>query len=106
MIDRTLGINAIYDLNPDIILHLGAKSSTDLENVDEAYFLNTKFTNDLIDYSIEKNKKLIYASSAATYGFGENGFTDNSEFKYLQNLSHKIYTVGVNIILICIFLIY
>ena len=30
LIDRDKGIESIYDINPDIIIHMGAKSSTDL----------------------------------------------------------------------------
>ncbi len=86
LIHRDLGVEAIYDINPDIIVHLGAKSYTDLSNPSEAFFNNVKLTNDILDYSIEKRKKLIYASSAATYGNGDYGFEDSHEFHKLQKL--------------------
>ena len=86
LIDRDLGIEAIYDLNPDVIVHLGAKSYTDLVDPFEAYENNVKLTNKIINYSIEKKKKLIYASSAATYGKGDYGFEDTDDFYKLQKL--------------------
>lgn len=86
LIDRDHGIDAIYELDPDIIIHMGAKSSTDISDPIETYNMNTLFTNKLIDYSIRKNKKLIYASSAATYGDGSNGFQDFDNFYKLQKL--------------------
>tara|TARA_Y100001978_G_scaffold191210_1_gene195119 strand:- start:433 stop:1368 length:936 start_codon:yes stop_codon:yes gene_type:complete len=86
LIERDKGIGAIYEINPDIIIHLGAKSNTDLIDPFLAYFNNTSFTNNLINYSIKNNKKLIYASSAATYGDGTNGFQDTHEYKDLSKL--------------------
>ena len=86
LIDRDHGIDAIYELDPDIIIHMGAKSSTDLSDPIETYNMNTLFTNKLIDYSIRNKKKLIYASSAATYGDGSNGFQDFDNFYKLQKL--------------------
>ncbi|KGG02854.1 ADP-L-glycero-D-manno-heptose-6-epimerase [Prochlorococcus marinus str. MIT 9321] len=86
LVSREGGIQKIFDFNPDIILHLGAKSNTDLDNADLAYFSNTDFTNKLIDYSIKRKIKLIYASSAATYGDGSNGFDDTDKFHDLIKL--------------------
>ena len=86
LISRDEGIDAIYDINPDIIIHLGAKSNTDLNDPLLAYSSNTFFTNKLIDYAIKNKKKLIYASSAATYGDGSNGFQDSHKYEDLSKL--------------------
>ena len=51
-----------------------------------AYQNNTNFTNKLIDFSIKNGKKLIYASSTATYGDGSNGFNDSHEISDLEKL--------------------
>jgi len=61
------------------IIHLGACSST-LE-LDANYLLenNYRYTRRLAEYALQHNKRFIYASSAATYGDGELGFTDNEE---------------------------
>ena len=86
LINRNQGIESIFEANPDFILHLGAKSNTDLEDPNLAYFTNTDFTNKLIKYAHENNKKLIYASSAATYGDGSNGFEDSHSYNELSRL--------------------
>ena len=60
----------------DIIIHLGACSST--TGADASYYAknNYEYTRKLAEYSVIKNIKFIYASSAATYGDGELGFSD------------------------------
>jgi ADP-L-glycero-D-manno-heptose 6-epimerase len=61
----------------DTVIHMGACSST-TEN--DASFLienNFKYTQVLARWCLRNNKKFIYASSAATYGNGSNGFDDD-----------------------------
>ena len=50
------------------IIHLGACSSTD--NWDSKYLLanNTRFSNDLVDLCLQKEIRMIHASSASVYG--------------------------------------
>lgn len=58
-------------------IHLGACSST-LEK--DATFLlenNYRYTKTLAEYALEQKLRFIYASSAATYGDGEKGFSDD-----------------------------
>jgi ADP-L-glycero-D-manno-heptose 6-epimerase len=69
-------------LNRDImqiegIIHMGACSST--TETDENFLNenNYDYTRHLATYALEKNIRFIYASSAATYGNGENGFSDD-----------------------------
>ena len=66
------------------ILHMGACSSTTETN--EAYLRenNFEYTQSLAKFCMEKDVRFIYASSAATYGAGENGYSDNES--YLENL--------------------
>lgn len=58
-------------------IHLGACSST--VETDASYLLdnNYRFTIKLAEYALKNNQRFIYASSAATYGDGSLGFSDN-----------------------------
>lgn len=60
-------------------IHLGACSST--VEKDAAYLLdnNTYFSQRLAGYALENGQRFIYASSAATYGDGSEGFSDNHD---------------------------
>ncbi len=66
---RQNGIQAIY--------HMGACSDTTELNMDFLYQNNTEFTNRLLTLAAQKNIPIIYASSAATYGSGELGYSDD-----------------------------
>ncbi|MZH02542.1 MAG: ADP-glyceromanno-heptose 6-epimerase [Nitrospinae bacterium] len=59
------------------ILHMGACSST--TETDEAYLRknNFEYTKSLAENCLKKDVRFIYASSAATYGAGENGYSDD-----------------------------
>ena len=59
------------------ILHMGACSST--TETDEAFLRknNFEYTQSLAEYCLRKDVRFIYASSAATYGAGENGYSDD-----------------------------
>ena len=60
------------------IIHLGACSSTTETNVDYLLDNNFLYTRELMDFAINNNIRFIYASSAATYGDGSNGYSDKS----------------------------
>jgi ADP-L-glycero-D-manno-heptose 6-epimerase len=66
----------------DAIFHLGACSSTTV--TDEAYFRknNVEYSQKLAEYAVKNKIRFIYASSAATYGSGENGYSDEDENTY------------------------
>ncbi|MDD5680610.1 MAG: ADP-glyceromanno-heptose 6-epimerase [Candidatus Omnitrophica bacterium] len=66
----------------DAIFHLGACSSTTV--TDEAYLKknNVEYSEKLAEYAVKNNVRFIYASSAATYGNGENGYSDENENTY------------------------
>ncbi len=63
----------------DTVFHMGACSST-LEN-NSSYLIknNFEYSKFLLLQSLNSGTKFIYASSAATYGNGEEGFDDNEE---------------------------
>jgi len=59
------------------VFHLGACSSTTETN--EAYLRdnNTAYTRELCEWSLRTGARFIYASSAATYGDGSRGYSDD-----------------------------
>jgi len=63
----------------DSIIHMGACSSTTLQ--DEQYFNknNFEYTMHLAKWALDRNVRFIYASSAATYGDGSVGYKDDEE---------------------------
>jgi ADP-L-glycero-D-manno-heptose 6-epimerase len=63
----------------EVIFHLGACSSTTLDSKD--YFLknNLEYSKALAEFALEKKVRFIYASSAATYGDGSKGFSDDNK---------------------------
>lgn len=60
----------------EFIFHLGAR--TDTTETDKAIFdeLNLNFSKEVWKIATQYKIPLVYASSAATYGLGENGYTD------------------------------
>jgi len=71
-----LGFNA-SDI--DIIYHLGARTDTREKDEQVFYKLNYQYSIFIWELCTEYQIPLIYASSAATYGDGEDGF-DDEEF--------------------------
>ncbi len=61
----------------DAIIHLGARTDTTEFNYAIHEELNVQYSQKLWDYCCRKNIPFIYASSAATYGAGENGYDDD-----------------------------
>jgi len=58
------------------IVHMGAISSTTEKDVDKFVATNIRLTLDLWNWCAANAVRLIYASSAATYGDGSGGFSD------------------------------
>lgn len=69
------------------IIHMGACSSTTETNKDFLWENNTYYTQRIFEWCTEHGKSLIYASSAATYGAGENGFDDRFDSEKLKPLN-------------------
>ena len=63
----------------DAIIHLGACSSTTETDADYLMKNNFNFTKELMDFAVQKEIKFIYASSAATYGDGSLGYSDDDK---------------------------
>ncbi len=58
-------------------IHLGACSSTVETNASYILENNYRFSVRLAEYALKNEQRLIYASSAATYGDGSLGFSDD-----------------------------
>ena len=71
----------------EAIIHMGACSSTTEKDFDYLYWNNYLYTQSLWTYCTEKNIPFIYASSAATYGDGAEGFDDKCDIKALAPLN-------------------
>ncbi|MEC9492771.1 ADP-glyceromanno-heptose 6-epimerase [Flexistipes sp.] len=63
----------------DAIIHMGACTDTAEFNLDYLIKNNYEYSKILFEYSVKNNIPFIYASSAATYGGGENGYSDEME---------------------------
>lgn len=69
------------------IIHMGACSSTTERNFDYLYNNNLEYTKCLWNYCSDRQISFIYASSAATYGDGELGFSDEMDITKLRPLN-------------------
>jgi ADP-L-glycero-D-manno-heptose 6-epimerase len=69
-------IEAGIKMDIEAIIHMGANSSTTEKDADHLINNNYEYTKKLAKYCLENNKRFIYASSAATYGDGSLGFSD------------------------------
>ena len=65
--------------NVESIIHLGACSSTTEQNAEYMMENNYRYSRVLAEWAIKNNVRMIYASSAATYGDGSLGFSDSDE---------------------------
>ncbi len=68
------------------IVHMGAISATTETDVDLIVERNIRATLDLWTYATERQVRFIYASSAATYGDGSEGFVDDDSPEALARL--------------------
>lgn len=73
--DRLLA-NELPD-DTEVILHMGACSSTTEKDATYLVGNNFNYTRCLAAYAVEKNIRFLYASSTATYGGGEHGYVDD-----------------------------
>lgn len=65
--------------NTEFIIHLGARTDTAEFDKELLWKLNTDYTKDLWTKCVSYQIPIIYASSAATYGLGEFGYSDDEE---------------------------
>lgn len=61
----------------DSVIHLGACSNTTENDFDYLMENNVRYGQKLWELCLERQIQFIYASSAATYGDGSNGFSDD-----------------------------
>ena len=75
--DQFIGNLSKYK-DTNLILHMGACSST--TETDEEYMMrnNYQYTKDLADFAVANDIRFIYASTAATYGDGSGGMADGT----------------------------
>ena len=69
-----------------VVVHLGAISSTICNDPKLILKNNIRLSIRLKNWCDKNLKRFIYASSAATYGDGNNGFLDSSKIEYLSKL--------------------
>ena len=70
----------------DAVLHLGAISETTATDGDLVIETNFRLSMRLLDWCTATGTPLIYASSAATYGDGDQGFDDDGSVEALKRL--------------------
>lgn len=61
------------------VIHMGARSATTGYPKEVYDHLNLNYSKKIWDKCVEYGLPLIYASSAATYGLGEHGYSDNHD---------------------------
>ncbi len=70
----------------EMVVHMGAVSSTTELDADKIIRSNFQLSRDLFRWCADRQRRLIYASSAATYGAGEHGFDDDNDYEALARL--------------------
>jgi ADP-L-glycero-D-manno-heptose 6-epimerase len=70
----------------EIVVHMAAVSSTTEPDADKIIHSNFTLSRDLFRWCADRQRRLIYASSAATYGAGEHGFDDDNDYDALAAL--------------------
>lgn len=68
-----------FDDIVEAVIHLGACSSTTESDADYLYDNNYLYSVDVAEFAVGKGARLIYASSAATYGDGSRGYSDATQ---------------------------
>lgn len=70
----------------EAVVHMGAISSTTEPDADRIIQTNFGLSRDLFRWCADRQRRFIYASSAATYGDGAQGFEDRDDFESLAAL--------------------
>lgn len=70
----------------EAVVHMGAISSTTEPDADLILRTNFTLSRDLWDWCALRDARMIYASSAATYGDGNQGFDDDDSLEALSSL--------------------
>jgi len=76
---RTRLLQGDFDGNVEAIIHLGACSDTTEQNWEYLADNNVEYTKDILRWCSDHGVRCLYASSAAVYGDGMLGFSDNQD---------------------------
>lgn len=78
-VERTALFDWLRETKPaiDAVFHLGARTDTTEFDYSIHQRLNVEYSRQLWQYCTRENIPLVYASSAATYGSGELGYSDD-----------------------------
>lgn len=79
--DKFLGHLEAGGLNRkiDAVIHLGACTSTTEQNATYMMENNYVYSRRLAEWALKNKKRFLYASSGATYGAGEAGYSDSDD---------------------------
>ena len=87
-VDRDFYVQNLRDFPSEMIFHMGARTDTMEFNIEVFDRLNLNYSKSIWNYATATKTPLIYASSAATYGDGNRGFSDEvSVFNKLEPLN-------------------
>ena len=70
----------------EIVIHMAAVSSTTEPDADKIVHSNFTLSRDLFRWCADRQRRFVYASSAATYGAGDHGFDDDNDYEALAAL--------------------
>jgi ADP-L-glycero-D-manno-heptose 6-epimerase len=81
-------LESFLDSRPplEIVYHLGAVTDTVATDADATWAINVELSRDIWHWCANHGVRLIYASSAATYGDGSAGFDDDGTPAALERL--------------------
>jgi ADP-L-glycero-D-manno-heptose 6-epimerase len=63
--------------NVSLVVHMGAITNTAASDPEELKEWNVNYTKSIWNFCVKNKIPLVYASSAATYGAGDEGFSDD-----------------------------
>ena len=92
-VDADSFLEMLYDFPDELaekvqgVFHLGACSSTTEMDMNFLMENNVNYSKAVFEFCSAHQVPLLYASSAATYGDGENGYDDESDISELKPLN-------------------
>jgi ADP-L-glycero-D-manno-heptose 6-epimerase len=70
----------------EVVIHMAAVSTTMEPDADKIIHSNFTLSRDLFRWCADRQRRFVYASSAATYGDGGQGFDDDNDYEALAAL--------------------
>jgi ADP-L-glycero-D-manno-heptose 6-epimerase len=70
----------------ETLIHFGACSTTTERDADYLFDNNTRYSQEVAEFAFRQGARLIYASSAATYGDGSKGYDDDERLLLPLNM--------------------